>query len=50
MIGLLLNNEWDRKKQSWHNLRYCPIICLEGLRNSMENIRIAVFWAKISSW
>jgi hypothetical protein len=38
MVGLLLNNELEEcgGKQSWPDLRYCPGICLEGLRITMK--------------
>jgi hypothetical protein len=35
------------RKQSWPDLRYCPGICLEELRKTMINLRIAGVWAKI---
>jgi hypothetical protein len=33
-------NEMERmwKEKSWHNLRYYPGICLEGLRKTTKNL------------
>jgi hypothetical protein len=34
------------RKQSWPILRYYPMIFLEGLTESKNNLRISVIWAK----
>jgi hypothetical protein len=33
-----MNRKGYGRKQSWHNLRYYPGICLEGLRKAMETL------------
>jgi hypothetical protein len=42
---------WKRcgRKWSWPNLRYYPDICLEGLRKTTRNLRIAGLQAEIST-
>jgi hypothetical protein len=36
-----------RTKQSWSHMRHYPSICLEGLRRTMKNLRIASLWTDI---
>jgi hypothetical protein len=38
------------RKWSGPNLRYCPSICLEGLRKTTKELRIASLWTKILTW
>jgi hypothetical protein len=43
-----MNGELERMKQSWHNLRYYPGICLDGFRKPMKtSVRVAILQAEI---
>jgi hypothetical protein len=46
MIRWLMNNELERTR-FWLNLCYCSEIYLEGLRKSINNLRIASLLASI---
>jgi hypothetical protein len=46
MIRSMMNWKGCGRKLSWLNFRYCPSICLEGLRKTTENL-IAAFHAEI---
>lgn len=37
IIGWRVNWEGYGRKKLWHNVRYCPGICLEGLRKTIIN-------------
>jgi hypothetical protein len=37
----MMNWEGGGRKQSWHNLRFYPRICLEILKKTMKNLRTA---------
>jgi hypothetical protein len=43
-------SEWDRMwKWSWPDRRYCPSICLDGLRKYLRNFRMICVPAEIDS-
>lgn len=34
-----MNRKWYGSKQPWPNLKYCPVICIEGIRKTTKNLQ-----------